>query len=82
MPAEHRRLVEIMGREAPDLLPLARDAVNATWLTDEECEALSSVVLRIFLAHLDPDDEPDREGAEADDLLGRIEMQRPGYWRR
>ena len=73
--------MEIIGREAPDLLPLAREAVNARWLTDEECEALTSVLLGAFLARLHPDDEPDRQGAEADDLLGRIEMQRASYWR-
>jgi hypothetical protein len=80
-PTEHRRVIEIVGREAPDLLPLARDAVNTRWLTDDECEALASVVLRVFLAHIGPDDEPDQQGVEADDLLGRIQMQRTSYWR-
>ena len=80
-PKELRRLVAIVEREAPNLLPVARDAINERWLTDEECEALVSVVLGVFLAHLGSDDEPDREGAEADDLLGRIEMQRASYWR-
>ena len=74
--------MEIIGREAPDLLPLARDAMNARWLTDEECEALTSIVLDASLAHRGPDDEPDRQGDEADHLLGRIEMQRESYWRR
>ena len=63
------------------LLGLATDAVNQRWLSDEEAEALSRVALDEFLAHLGPGDEPDREGAEADDLLGMIEMQRRGYWR-
>jgi hypothetical protein len=80
-PKEHRRLSEIIGREAPELLPLARDAVNARWLSTDECEALTNVLLRVFLDSLDRDDEPSREGAKADDLLGRIEMQRQDYWR-
>jgi hypothetical protein len=79
-PSERRRLVEIVGREKPALAPLAEEAVNARWLTDEECEALVSVLLGVFTRHLGPDDEPDREGVEADSLLGRIEMQRRGYW--
>ncbi len=81
-PKEHRRLIEIIGRAAPDLLPVARDAVNARWLTDEEGASLTNVLLDVFLRSLDRDDEPSREGAEADDLLGRIEMQRQDYWRR
>lgn len=81
-PREHRRLTEIIGRESPDLLPLARDAVNSRWLTDDECQALVDVLLNVFLDSLDRDDEPSREGAEADDLLGRTEMQRQDYWRR
>ena len=81
-PTEHRRLAEIVELASPDLLPLARDAVNARWLTDEECEALSSVLLGVFVADLGPNDEPDREGAEADDLLGRLQQQRAGYWNR
>ena len=40
-----------------------------------------NVLLNVFLDSLDKDDEPAREGAEADDLLGRIEMQREDYWR-
>jgi hypothetical protein len=60
---------------------LARDAVNKRWLTDEECESLTSVVLGVFTDHLGPDDEPDQQGAEADDLLGRIAMQGARYWR-
>jgi hypothetical protein len=76
---EHRRLAEIVELEAPDLPPLARDAVNARWLTDEECEVLTNVLMRVFLAHLGPDDEPDRRGAEADDLLGKLQLQRASY---
>jgi hypothetical protein len=30
----------ITAREAPDRLPLARDAANARWLEDDECVAL------------------------------------------
>lgn len=78
-PAEHRRLVEIIQREAPELAPLAQDAVNARWLDDDECESLTGVLLAVFTAHLDAHDEPDRDGAEADDLIGRIEIQRRGY---
>ena len=77
---EHRRLVGIIERVAPELLPVARDAVNARWLTTEECEALVSALLNVFLNSLGCDDEPTREGAEADDLLGRIEMQREDFW--
>ncbi len=80
-PKEHRRLNEIVAREAPHLQPLARDGVNARWLTSEECTTLVNVLLNVFLDSLDKDDEPTREGAEADDLLGRIEMQREDYWR-
>ena len=72
----------IINRTAPELLPLARDAVNARWLTTEECEALVSALLNVFLDPVDRDDEPTPEGAEADDLLGRIEMQREAYWNR
>lgn len=72
----------IIERVAPELLPLARDAVNARWLTTEECEALVSALLDVFLDSLDRHDEPTREGAEADDLIGRIEMQREDYWAR
>lgn len=81
-PHEHRRLVGIIERVAPKLLPLARDGVNARWLANEECEALVSALLGVFLDSLDRDDEPTREGVEADGLLGRIEMQREGYWTR
>jgi hypothetical protein len=81
-PNEHRRLVEIIGRDAPDRLPLARDAVNKRWLSDAEAQTLTSVLLDVFLRSLDAHDEPSREGVEADDLLGRIEMQREGYWNR
>jgi hypothetical protein len=80
-PKEHRRLIEIIEREAPHLLPLARDEVNTRWLTGEECKALVNVLLDMFLRSLDLNDEPSREGAQADDLLGRIEMQRQDYWR-
>jgi len=78
--AQHDRLVRIVERRAPALLPLARDAVNKRWLSDEEVEALAGVALAEFLDHLGPDDEPDREGVEADNLLGVIEMQRRSYW--
>ena len=80
-PRERQRLVTIIQREAPNLLAIARDAVNARWLTDDEVEALNRVLLDVFLRSLDHDDEPNREGVEADNLLGRIEMQRRGYWR-
>jgi hypothetical protein len=73
-------LVDIIGQEKPELLPLARDAVNARWLDDAECEALTNALLKVFLAHLGPDDEPDRYGATADELTALIEMQRPSYW--
>ena len=79
--SEHRCLVEIIRREAPDLVPLAQDAVNARWLEDNECQALSQVLLRVFINHLGSHDEPDRQGVEADGLIGRVEMQRRGYWR-
>jgi hypothetical protein len=36
--------------------------------------------LDVFLRSRDQDDEPRREGAKADDLLDRIEMQREDYW--
>jgi hypothetical protein len=73
--------VSIVERRAPYLLPVATDAVNKHWLSEEECEDLSRVVLAELLHHLGPDDQPDRNGAEADDLLGVIEMQRRSYWR-
>jgi hypothetical protein len=78
--AEHETLIEIIAREAPDRLPLARHAVNARWLDDDECETLTSALLDVFTSHLGPDDEPDAYAAKADDLIGLIEMQRPGYW--
>jgi len=53
-PIEHRLLVDIVGRESPELLPLARDAVNMRWLTDEECESLKSVVLGALSTTLAP----------------------------
>lgn len=77
--AQHRRLVGIVERRAPDLVSLANQ-VNSRWLSDAECEALSRVALNEFLAHLGPDDEPDQAGADADELVGVIEMQRRGYW--
>lgn len=79
---EHQRLVAIIERESPELLPIARDAVNSRWLTDDEAGAVNRVLLDVFLRSLDEDDEPSREGVEADDLLGRVEMQRRGYWDR
>jgi hypothetical protein len=78
--AEHDTLVEIIAREAPDHLALAQHAVNARWLDDDECETLTGALLNVFTAHLGPDDEPDTYGAKADDLIGLIQMQRPGYW--
>lgn len=81
-PHEHERLVAIVEREAPELLAIARDAVNARWLTDDEAGALNRVLLDVFLRSLDQEDEPSREGVEADSLLGRVEMQRRGYWDR
>lgn len=77
--SQHLRLIKLVEGRAPDLRALATDAVNQRWLSDEECEALSRVALDEFLAHLGPDDEPDREGVEADDLLGIIEMQRRSF---
>lgn len=79
-PVQHQRLIALVERRAPDLRGLVADAVNQRWLFDDECEALSRVALAEFLAHLGPDDEPDREGVEADELLGVIEMQRRGFW--
>jgi len=55
-PQEHRRLVGIIERVAPKLLPLARDGVNARWLANEECEALVSALLGVFLDSLDRND--------------------------
>jgi hypothetical protein len=81
-PREHQRLVAIIDREAPELLAMAQNAVNGRWLTNGEAEALNRVLLDVFLRSLDQDDEPSREGVEADDLLGRVEMQRRGYWDR
>jgi hypothetical protein len=81
-PREHQRLVGIIEREAPELLDIARDAVNTRSLTDDEAEALKRVLLDVFLRSLDQDDEPSREGVEADGLLGSVEMQRRGYWER
>jgi hypothetical protein len=78
-PTQHRRLVTIVEDRAPELLPLVAE-VNVRWLTDEECEALSHVALNEFIDHLGPDDEPDRAGVEADELVGVIEMQRRRYW--
>jgi hypothetical protein len=77
---EHKTLVEIIARDAPDLLPLARDAVNVRWLDDDECERLTNALLDVFRSHLRPNDEPDMYGATADDLIGLVEMQRRGYW--
>ncbi|MFN8130805.1 MAG: hypothetical protein U0R70_04580 [Solirubrobacteraceae bacterium] len=76
---EHQRLVAVIEREAPELLAIARDAVNTRWLADDEAEALNRVLLDAFLAS-GHDGEPSREGAEADDLAGRVEMQRRSYW--
>lgn len=76
----HARLVAIIEETAPELLPLARDAVNTRWLTIDECEALTGALLGVFLDSLNGDDEPTREGADADDLLGRVQMQREDYW--
>lgn len=81
-PREHERLVGIIEREAPELLDIARDAVNIRWLTDDEAGALNRVLLDVFLRSLDQDDEPSRERVEADGLLGSVEMQRRGYWER
>jgi hypothetical protein len=39
------------------------------------------VLLDVFMGHLGPEDEPDREGAEADELIGKVQMQPAGYWR-
>lgn len=79
---EHRLLVEIVGREAPDLLPSARKTARPTWLTDEECDALSTPIEAVLFDQLDRDGEAARRAAdEADDLLGRLQMQREGYWR-
>jgi len=76
---QSRRLARIVRRRAPDLVPTA-EAVNQRWLSDEECEALSRVTRAEFLDHLGPNDQPDQEGVDADDLLGVIEMQRRGFW--
>ncbi len=78
--SQHLRLIKLVERRAPDLKALAIDAVNQRWLSDDECGALSRVALDEFVAHLGPDDEPGREGVEADDLLGVIEMQRRSFW--
>jgi hypothetical protein len=81
-PKEHRLLVEIVGREAPGLLPLAGKTARPTWLTDEECDALSTPVETVLFDQLDRDGEPaGRAASDADDLLGRLQMQREGYWR-
>ena len=74
--------MEIVARHSPDLLSLARDTASGRWLTDEESGALTNVLVAVFLAH---DDQPGKQARatalEADDLAGRIEMQRRGYWR-
>jgi hypothetical protein len=81
-PKEHRLLVEIVGREAPDVLPLARKTARPTWLTDEECDALSAPVEAVLFDQLDRDAAAARRAAsEADDLVGRLQMQREGFWR-
>ena len=49
-----------MEEAAPELTPLARDAVNARWLSTAECEALTSVLLQVLLDSLDDRDEPSR----------------------
>ncbi|HMJ32315.1 MAG TPA: hypothetical protein VK501_00245 [Baekduia sp.] len=77
--AQRSRLVAIVERRAPALLPLAGE-INRRWLSDEECEALSRLALNEFLDHLGPDDEPDRAGVDADELVGVLEMHRRGYW--
>ena len=64
------------------MLAVAREAANVRWLSDDEAQALIRVLLDVFLRSLDHDDEPSRKGAEADGLLGRVEQQRRGYWRR
>jgi hypothetical protein len=79
-PRQHRRLIEIVDRQARALGGLAREAVNGRWLTDDECQQLSKVLLDVFLDHLDLEDEPDREGVEADELLSRVAMQTESYW--
>jgi len=80
-PKEHHRLVEIISRVAPDLLPLARDVVNTRWLTEDECEALTAALYNVLMDFLGRNDEASREGVEVDDLLGRVYMQRRNYWR-
>lgn len=77
---QHQALTDILGRDVPELLPLAEEAINQRWLEDEEVERLTSALLKIFLAHLGPDDEPDAYGARADELVGLVEMQRRAYW--
>jgi hypothetical protein len=72
-PREHQRLVASIEREAPELRNLACDAVNARWLTDDEAGALNGIRLNVFLRSLDQEDEPSREGVEADHR---------GYWDR
>ena len=76
---EHQRLVAFIERDAPELLTTARDAVNAWWLTDDEADALNRVVPEILLRS-ERDGEPSREGVEADDRCGRVEMRRRTYW--
>jgi hypothetical protein len=74
-----------METHAPHLVGVACDlghhGSDPRWLTDEQCADLVQAALNGFLSDLDADDEPGRAGVEADDLLGRIEMQRRGYWR-
>lgn len=78
-PKEQRRLIEVVEREAPNLVSVARDAVNVRWLSDDEVVALKGVLLDVFLRSLDRHDEPDAEGAEADRLSGRVELQGRAY---
>jgi hypothetical protein len=80
-PKEHHRLIEIVDRVAPDLVPLARDVVNMRWLTEDECKALTAPLDEVLMDFLGRDDETSREGDEVDDVLGRLEMQRRDYWR-
>jgi hypothetical protein len=77
---QHRLLIEIIGRHAPHLLPLARDEVNHRFLSEEEGADLVEVLFAVFVDSLDEDDEPSREGAAADDLIAAINMQERSYW--
>lgn len=77
----HRLLVALVARDAPSLVPLATDAVNQRWLTDEETAALSKVALDEFCGHLSPGEANRTDRALLPTTSwGLLEKQRRAFW--